>query len=286
MKLHEAMYYSAEGDRVRCRLCPHGCLVAEGRRGLCLARGNVEGRLCSLNYGRVTSLALDPIEKKPLRRFYPGAMILSAGSFGCNFKCAFCQNYEISQQEAEARRMEPEELVQAAAALRARGNIGLAFTYNEPLVGYEFVLDTARLARARGLKNVLVTNGYVNKEPMEELLPFIDAMNIDLKAFDDGFYTGVCGGGLEPVKETIALCAKVTHVEVTTLVIPGQNDSTQEVEALSAWLAGVSPGIALHLTRYHPDYRMQEPPPITPERLEALAGVAKRHLEYVYMGNV
>ncbi|MDR3552451.1 MAG: AmmeMemoRadiSam system radical SAM enzyme [Clostridia bacterium] len=283
---HPAMFFEETGGGdVLCALCPQSCALKAGQTGLCLARANDAGRLVSLNYGRVSALALDPIEKKPLRRFFPGSMILSAGSFGCNFKCRFCQNWSISQQEPPLRELTAQQLARLARETVPDGNIGLAFTYNEPLVWFEFVYDCARLNREQGLRNVLVTNGYVNPGPMAELLPYIDAMNIDLKAFSPGFYRSVCSGRLEPVMETIAQCAAACHVEVTTLLIPGLNDSAQEVAALAKWLAGISPELPLHLTRYHPDYRMTAPPQPGREQIFELAGLARQSLRYVYCGN-
>ena len=256
-----------------------------GQTGLCLARKNVDGELYSLNYGRVTALALDPIEKKPLKMFRPGSLILSAGSFGCNFKCDFCQNWRISQSEQPAQEIAPEELVETAEKAEGAGNIGLAYTYNEPSIWYEYVFDCAVKAREKGLVNVLVTNGFICKEPMEALLPYVDAMNIDLKSIEPDFYKRLCKGGLERVMDTIRLCAGRCHVELTTLLIPGENDSEDEVRALSEWIAALSPGIPLHLTRYHPDYRMQTPP-MERERLFYLADIARERLANVFCGNV
>jgi pyruvate formate lyase activating enzyme len=286
MALKQAKYYDkTDGETVVCRLCPHGCRLKPGQTGICLARQNVNGELYSLNYGRVTALALDPIEKKPLKRFHPGSAILSAGSFGCNFKCSFCQNWRISQSEQPGHDVTPGELVDAALKAVGAGNIGLAYTYNEPSIWYEFVYDCAVAAHEKGLKNVLVTNGYIRTEPMEALLPYVDAMNIDLKSMDPGFYRRQCKGELGPVLDTIRLCAQNCHAELTTLLIPGENDSKEEVRALSEWVASVSPKLPLHLTRYHPDYRM-ETPQMERERLFELADIARERLEYVYCGNV
>ena len=245
---------------IPCPLCPHGCVLEEGQTGLCRARANRGGRICCENYGCVTSLALDPIEKKPLRRFHPGTRILSVGSFGCNLRCPFCQNHGISMagaNGAETAYIAPEELVGRAAELLPRSNIGLAYTYNEPLVGYEYVLDCSRLAAERGLKNVLVTNGYINEGPLLNLLPHIHAMNIDLKGFTERFYKKL-GGDLETVKRTIALCAGACHVEVTTLIVPGENDSPEEMRALSEWLCSRE---QRYSTAYNPFF-----PPLPDER--------------------
>lgn len=269
-----------------CEICPHHCDIGEGRTGFCRARSNVGGEIRCINYGRLTSLALDPIEKKPLSRFFPGSMILSAGSFGCNLRCSFCQNHGISMADdrAETAFVSPEELVGKAAALKARGNIGLAFTYNEPLVGYEYVRDCAQLAHEAGLKNVLVTNGYVCSEPLAELLPHIDAVNIDLKGFTEEFYRKI-SGDLETVKASIAACAKACHVEVTTLVIPGDNDSADDMEREAQWLSSIDKDIPLHISRFFPRYKMTDRGPTPVDTIRELRDVASGYLNHVYTGN-
>jgi pyruvate formate lyase activating enzyme len=222
----------------RCDVCFHRCDIPEGRRGFCGARTCVDGRVAAGNYGKVTALALDPIEKKPLRRFHPGGMILSVGSYGCNLRCPFCQNHAISWSAAalaradSAQTITPRALADMGAALRSRGNVGLAFTYNEPLVGWEFVRDAAALAHDRGLVNVLVTNGTAELPVLEAVAPHIDAMNIDLKGFTDRYYTRVLGGSLGMVKDFIERAAQLAHVELTTLIVPGENDSEEEMRAL------------------------------------------------------
>ncbi len=274
--------------RAICEVCPHHCALETGQTGLCRARRNIGGNIVCINYGKLTALALDPIEKKPLYRFKPGSMILSAGSFGCNLKCPFCQNCGISMADEDSlptTGVTPVQLADKADQLRPDGNIGLAYTYNEPLVGYEFVRDCARLLHGRGLANVIVTNGYICQEPLKELLPFVDAMNIDLKGFTDVFYKKV-GGDLETVKKAIETAAKSCHVEVTTLVIPGENDGDGEIEELSGWLAGISPDIPFHLTRFFPRYKYAEKAPTPPETIRRLKTVATKHLKYVYAGNM
>ena len=271
--------------RATCELCFHHCSLAEGQTGLCRARANRGGRILPLNYGRLTALALDPIEKKPLRRFHPGSLILSAGSFGCNLGCPFCQNAEIAAgAETPTRDCAPEELVQQALRLRGQGNIGVAYTYNEPLVGYEYVRDCAGLVRQAGMLNVLVTNGTIEEKPWRELLPLLDAVNIDLKGFSPDWYRRL-GGELETVKRSIALAAANCHLEVTTLVVSGENDSEEEMRALSAWLASVSPDIPLHVSRFFPRYRMQDRPPTPVQTVYRLAQVARENLRVVYTGN-
>ncbi len=270
-----------------CGLCPHHCRLSEGQTGFCRARRNVGGRIVPINYGKLTSLALDPIEKKPLARFHPGSFILSLGSFGCNLRCPFCQNHEISQAEEgfPAREMTPEELVHLALELAhdEMGNLGIAFTYNEPLISYEFVLDTAKRLHDVGLCAVLVTNGMVEEAPLKELLPFMDAMNIDLKAFHEGFYRWI-QGDFSAVRRTIALAAASCHVEVTTLVVPGRNDSAEDMEAEASWLASLDPEIPLHISRYFPRWQM-DAPATDIGRIRELCRVAERHLRYVYSGN-
>ena len=240
-----------------------------------------------LNYGKLTSLALDPIEKKPLRRFHPGSLILSVGSFGCNLRCPFCQNYEISmagETEIQTVEVSPTQLVGQAAELRARGNIGVAYTYNEPLVSYEYVRDCAELVREQGMVNVLVTNGTIEEGPWLALLPLIDAANIDLKGFTPAWYRRL-GGDLETVKRSIALAAEQCIVEVTTLLVTGENDSAEEIQELAQWLASISPEIPLHLSRFFPRYRMTDHPPTPVEQVYGLAETAQGYLPYVYTGN-
>lgn len=271
---------------VLCELCFHRCRLDEGRTGVCRARANRGGRIVPLGYGKITALALDPIEKKPLRRFHPGSMVLSVGSFGCNLRCPFCQNAEIAAagEEIPARTCPPETLVRQALGLRERGNIGVAYTYNEPLVGYEYVRDCAALVRRAGLYNVLVTNGTIEAAPWQALLPLIDAVNIDLKGFTESWYRTL-GGNLETVKRSIALAAERCHVEVTTLIVPGGNDSAEEMRALSRWLASIRPDIPLHVSRFFPRHRMTDRPPTPVETVYRLADTAREQLQFVYTGN-
>ena len=275
-------------NNLNCGLCFHNCALAEGQTGFCRARANRDGRIVPLNYGKVTSIALDPIEKKPLRRFHPGSMILSVGSFGCNLRCPFCQNHEISmsgEKNAHFMAVSPEQLAEEAAALQARGNIGVAYTYNEPLIGYEYVRDCAALVHKRGIKNVLVSNGTISETPWRKLLPLIDAANIDLKGFTPEWYESL-GGDLETVKRTIVLAAESgCHVEVTTLLIPGGNDGAAEIRALAAWLAGVDRTIPLHLSRFFPRYHVTNLPPTPVETVYRLADEARSFLDFVYTGN-
>lgn len=273
--------------KTRCELCFHHCALDEGQTGLCRARACQDGKIVSLNYGKLTSLALDPIEKKPLRRFHPGSLILSVGSFGCNLRCPFCQNHEISiagDSGIQTVEVSPEQLAAKAAELVPQGNIGVAYTYNEPLIGYEYVQNCAALVHEQGMINVLVTNGTVEEEPWRALLPLIDASNIDLKGFTPAWYRQL-GGNLETVKRSIALAAERCHVEVTTLLIPGENDSEEEIRELARWLASISSEIPLHLSRFFPRYRMLDRPPAPVEQVCRLAETARRYLSYVYTGN-
>ena len=283
----------------KCGVCFRGCEAAEGGIGACGARISRGGRMEPLYYGRLSSLALDPIEKKPLARFHPGSMILSAGSLGCNLKCPFCQNHEIAQAEdgrhfsVGTEQAGPEELVDLALRTRARGNIGIAFTYNEPLVGYEYVRDTAKLAHEKGLLCVLVTNGTAALPVLDEIAPYIDAMNIDLKGFTDRYYSEVLKGSRAMAMDFIREAVQRCHVELTTLIVPGQNDSRDEILALSGWVAGL-PGvyggkngieIPLHISRFFPRHRMKDRGPTDVQAVYALAAAARQNLRYVYTGN-
>ena len=270
-----------------CELCFHRCDLSEGQTGFCRARACQDGKIVPLNYGKITSIALDPIEKKPLRRFHPGSKILSVGSFGCNLRCPFCQNHEISMAgkgEIETVELSSEALADKALELRPCGNVGVAYTYNEPLVGYEYVRDCASLVHERGMVNVLVTNGTIEETPWRTLVPLIDAVNIDLKGFTPEWYQRL-GGNLEAVKSSISLAAERCHVEVTTLLVPGENDSEGEIRYLTQWLASIDQNIPLHLSRFFPRYRMMDKLSTPVERVYRLADVAREYLSFVYTGN-
>jgi pyruvate formate lyase activating enzyme len=281
-----ASYWRKEkGGQVVCELCPHGCRIAEGRAGRCRVRGVRGGELVALGYGILTSANMDPIEKKPLYHFFPGREIFSIGGWGCNFACDFCQNWSISQRCEEAGRVrEPRDIVTVA---KRSASVGIAYTYNEPLVGYEYVRDCATVAREAGLANVLVTNGYLNRDPAVELLPQVDALNIDIKSMDETFYAERCKGRLQPVLD-FAKCAAEAgcHVEVTNLLIPGLNDAEHDVVRLAAWVAEhLGAAVPLHLSAYRPMYQCRIP--ATPESTVIRAWEAARAvLDYVYMGNV
>ncbi len=273
--------------KLKCPICPHGCLLDRQETGFCRARRHVDDRIISINYGKITSMALDPIEKKPLARFLPGSRVLSVGSFGCNLRCGFCQNSSISMcGEAEVGMVyvAPDALAERAADLVPQGNIGVAFTYNEPFIGFEYLKDSMREVKKRGLRNVLVTNGYICEEPLLTLLPDIDVMNIDLKGFSETFYKKL-KGDLETVKNTIRQAQTACHVEVTTLIIPDENDKEEETAAIARWLASMNPEIPYHISRFFPQYQYQDKPATDVRKIYRLAEIARRHLKYVYTGN-
>lgn len=273
-----------DNGKVRCLLCPHYCLLKKGQTGRCGVRQNQDGRLYSLIYGETTSVANDPIEKKPLYHFYPGTFILSLGTKGCNLKCPWCQNWSISQDlTSPTKEITSQEIVEKAGQLNC---LGIAYTYNEPFIWYEFVYDTARLAHQRGLKNVLVTNGYVNQKPLEEIIDFIDAMNIDVKSMEESFYNRYCQGKLGPVLKTAEFSATRCHIEITNLIIPTLNDSDENFQRLAEWIAQkLGEDVPLHFSRYFPAYKANLP--ATPiETLERAEAIARKILRYVYLGNV
>ena len=275
-----------------CDVCHNKCDISEGKTGACLARKCEDGKVVPENYGMITSIALDPIEKKPLNLFHPGSYVVSVGSYGCNLRCPFCQNYEISYgvpKQLPCRYMAPEELADIAKEYEPQGNIGVAFTYNEPLIGYEYVVDTAKLIHEAGMKTVLVSNGNASMRVCEEVSEHIDAMNIDLKGFTDEYYEKVLRGSRKMVMDFISHAATRCHMEVTTLVIPGFNDSDEEMERISDWIAGLDGGrgaenVALHISRYFPRFHMDRPATDV-EVIYHLAEVAGKKLKHVYTGN-
>ena len=283
-----------------CNVCFRHCELHDGQTGPCGARAAVSGRVEPLYYGRISSLALDPIEKKPLKQFHPGKMILSVGSLGCNLRCPFCQNHEIAQREGnrdftiQTECMSPERLADLATYYLPSKNIGVAYTYNEPLVCWEYVRDTAKLVHKNRMLNVMVTNGTANLEILSQLLPYIDAMNIDLKGFTDRYYKEFLGGDRQTVMNFIQEAVKRCHVELTTLIVPGENDNVDEMLALSEWVAGlknVQGGkqgreIPLHISRFFPRHRMTDRSPTDINTLYSLVQAAQKHLLYVYPGNV
>ncbi len=278
--------FTHKEEKLECLLCPHYCKLAEGKTGICGVRKNTGEMIDLLTYGVISGYSLDPVEKKPLYHFFPGHNILSIGSFGCNMRCDFCQNFHISQKI-------PESLVPGVTidkivkdALSAEKNIGIAFTYNEPIIWFEFMRDVAETAKKEGLYTVMVSNGYVNSEPLNEIIKFIDAFNIDLKAFNNNFYRKLTGAELEPVKNSLKQIARSgKHLEITTLIIPGQNDDENEMALESEWIAGeLGKDVPLHLSRYFPMYKRDDPS-TSQETLKRLFNIASGNLDYVYMGN-
>jgi len=288
--MKEAMYYSvfdAEKKIVQCELCPHKCRLLPDKTGLCRIRKNIDGKLVSLVYGQFTSINLDPIEKKPLYHFYPGTDILSVGTIGCNFRCLNCQNWEISQADYDERlpliNLSSDDALKLA---KKHNSIGIAYTYNEPFINYEWILETAELFRKNGLKNIFVSNGYINETPLMELVTFIDAANIDVKAFNNEFYTKICSAKLEPVLKTVEfLVREQKHIEITYLVIPKYNDSMTEIQEFTDWLSQLNSEIPLHFSRYYPNYKMSENA-TSLTTLERAQQIAAKKLKYVYLGNV
>ena len=266
----------------QCEVCFRQCRLEEGQTGFCGARENRGGMIIPKSYGQLTAIALDPIEKKPLARFFPGSMILSVGSYGCSMACPFCQNHEIARPAdvPPTQYVIPEELAKAAVRLKRQGNIGVAYTYNEMTTAYEYIRDTAKLIRAQGMKNVLVTNGNVRAEVLKTFLPYIDAMNVDLKCFSEKAYREVLSGDLPTVKE---------FIELTTLIVPGMNDAEEEMREACRWIASLAGGagrkIPLHVTRFFPRFRMSGGRPTPVRTVYRLADVARETLEYVYTGN-
>jgi pyruvate formate lyase activating enzyme len=289
--MREARFYEREPDgRVRCTLCPRDCRLHDGQAGFCFIRQNVGGKLWSLGYGRSTGFASDPVEKKPLNHFHPGTQVLSFGTAGCNLGCRFCQNWDISKARLDERRsgeVSPREVVDLA--VRA-GCPGIAFTYNDPVIWAEFGIDVAKEAHARGLYTVFVTAGYVTASAREEIFAHMDATNVDLKAFTEGFYSRVSLAHLAPVLETLEWLARETRVwtEVTNLVIPGLNDAPEETRALAEWVRDrMGPDVPVHFTAFHPDYKMLDRPPTPPATLSRARAIAREvGLRHVYTGNV
>lgn len=274
-------------DSLTCLLCPHFCKIAPGRTGVCRVRKNTGDTIELITYGVVSGYALDPVEKKPLFHFYPGTNILSIGSYGCNMRCDFCQNYNISQHILDGYpvKTEPEKIV--SDSLSSVNNIGIAFTYNEPVIWFEYIRDVAIKAIEKKLHTVMVSNGFVNKEPLAEYISFIDAFNIDLKAFNDEFYRKLTGARIEPVKESLKQIARSgRHLEITTLIIPGRNDDAEEMAREAEWIAGeLGKDVPLHISRYFPMFRRDDPP--TPaDTIIKLYETASRYLDYVYTGNM
>jgi pyruvate formate lyase activating enzyme len=282
----EALFFeNLNGYTVSCELCPHNCMIPPGETGFCGVRENIDGELRAAVYGLVSSAAMDPVEKKPLARYKPGAFVLSIGGVGCNMRCPYCQNSGISLEYNlnKTQYLAPEGLVKLAQKFLPQGNIGVAYTYNEPFINYEYLLACAVAVKDAGMDNIIVTNGYINQAPLEFIMPYIDAMNIDLKCFSEDFYHRL-GGGLEAVKKTIVKAAKHCHVEVAALIIPDENE--EDIEKMAGWLATVSPEIPLHINRFYPQYKYAGREPTPRETVLRLADIARKRLRHVYTGNM
>jgi pyruvate formate lyase activating enzyme len=283
-------WHALADGRVQCDLCPRDCRLHEGQRGMCFVRKMEQGRMVLTTYGRSSGFCVDPIEKKPLNQFYPGTSVLSFGTAGCNLACKFCQNWDISKSKEMDRLQDaaaPDTIAQAAVKLGCRS---VAYTYNDPVIFAEYAMDIADACRARGVKNVAVTAGYIHAEARREFYAKMDAANVDLKAFTEDFYFKLCGAHLAPVLETLVYLVKETEVwtEITTLLIPGKNDSDEELAAMSRWIfANLGPDVPLHFSAFHPDYRMTEVEATPPATLTRAREIALRAgLRYVYTGNV
>jgi len=284
-----SFYIKLEENKVKCELCPRNCVIESGKYGNCNARRNRSGLLISEVFGKISALNFDPIEKKPLYHFYPGSEILSIGTTGCNLHCIFCQNFSISQcdgvQHVDISNYSPIEI--ELKSLKTKRNIGVAFTYNEPIVNFEFVLETSTLVKRNSQKTVLVSNGYINQKPLNQFIDVIDAFNIDLKGFSTNFYQKYTKATLEPVKQSIKSIAQSgKHLELTNLIIPSINDDETEFEEMCKWIAGeIGEETVLHLSKYFPRYKLDQYP-TPPETLFELFDIAKNYLKYVYLGNI
>jgi len=281
--MKEALYYkNLPNSKVQCELCPHFCVIASNEIGICKVRKNLDGKLFAVNYAKTVTISIDPMEKKPLFHFYPGEKILSIGPNSCNFSCDFCQNYSISQFEVQTQNLSLESLLKVCKKHKSKF---VAFTYTEPITWYEYILDASKFLHENDIKTVMVTNGFINHEPLKELLPHIDAMNIDLKSMDDDFYRRLCGGRLSPVLDTIKEAAEHCHVEVTNLLITGENDSEENIRNLVDFVEKIDVNIPLHFSKYYPQYKRSNPP--TPSSsLNMAYNIAREKLNYVFLGNV
>ncbi len=279
----EVMYYKRlPNQKVQCELCPHYCVILPDDRGLCRGRKNIDGKLYAINYGKTVSLNSDPVEKKPLYHFLPGSNVISLGPNSCNFSCDFCQNYTISQFDAPTYEITPQDIV----SLCRNNSVELvAFTYTEPITWYEFVLEASRLLKSQNIKTIMVSNGFINQEPLKELLKVIDAVNVDFKSIDENFYQSLCKGHVNPVLESIQTFNEHCHVEITNLLIPGKNDSDHHIRELAKMIASINREIPLHFSKYFPHYKMTTNP--TPDAtLYHAKEIASEYIDYIYLGNI
>jgi pyruvate formate lyase activating enzyme len=283
---HEARYWEKQPDgRIHCLLCPVGCVIADGKKGVCLGRSNRDGTLYAVNYGQVVSVGMDPIEKKPLYNFYPGRSILSIGPNGCNLRCKFCQNWQISQTEVPTRYISPEQLLKLAEQYES---LGVSYTYTEPMIWFEYFMDAGALLKEHGYKNVFVTNGTINPDPLKEMLPLIDAMNIDIKSMDPGFYDKLCHGHLDATLRTAKMARESgCHLEITNLIITNQNDDPEQLKKLAKWIVeNLGPQTPLHFSKYFPAYELEEPPTKEETVHRAREIAVEVGLRNVYVGNL
>jgi len=290
-KLKECKFYEKlENNSVKCTLCPKNCIIQENNFGICNTRINLKGKLYTLTYAKPVSICVEPIEKKPLFKFHPGEKILSIGTIGCNLKCKFCQNSDISQANAidfyeKIKTVNPREIINIAK----QKNLKLiAFTYTEPTIFYEYLLDIAKLAKKENMECVIISNGFINPEPLQELCKYISATNIDLKSFDEKFYNEICAGELKPVLESLKILKENNiHIEITNLIIEGKNDSFEQIEKLALWIKeNIGKEIGLHLSRAFPMHKMQDILPTPISTLKKAKEICEKHLDFVYLGNI
>lgn len=280
--MRESMFYEKKDQKLICHLCPHNCIIKEGQKGRCRVRENISGKLYSANYNLISAIQIDPIEKKPIMNWMPGIKILSIGSYGCNFHCNFCQNHSISLSTPETIEITAKDIVEQAISLNLPA---IAYTYNEPTVFYEMMYETAKFAKEKGLKNVIVTNGFINKEPLLEILPYIDAMNIDLKTYNDENYKKLGGNSVNDILETIKLASVHCHVEVTILMVPKIVDDIEAFEKLIQKLYDIAPDVVIHLSRYFPRYHYDEPA-TSITLMQDFKAIVTKYFKQVYLGNV
>ena len=286
--MKEALFYQPlDKNKVQCSLCPHNCIITNHKTGFCRVRKNIDEKLYSLVYGKPVARSLDPIEKKPLFHFLPGSTTYSIATIGCNMTCKHCQNFSISQASLEQisnEEVSVKEIVKSAVQM---GASSISYTYTEPTVFYEYVLDIAKYAKAQGLKNILVTNGYINREPLEDLLDYIDAANIDLKGMNEGFYKSICGASLQPVLDSINLFySHSTWIEITTLLIPDHNDDSKELRRIAEFIFNIDQAIPWHVSSFYPHYKLLDAKPTSMASLNNAVSIGiKAGLKYVYQGN-